>query len=171
MVCSCSGDVPACDVPVTVSSCQRLAPVLSSDVPVVSGDVPFFLHSEPVTRTRSFCGCQHLGQGSDKQRRRERNRSKVNWLLVFWHLTSCVTRIFLLQPGLYFVVRWLDDGDDVIFDTLSSKDIVSPEGVDVLNLSSGDKCSALFKGHEYQVEIIACGELLAICVHSGLIRV
>jgi len=69
--------------------------------------------------------------------------------------------LHILTPtGLYFVVRWLDDGDDVIFDTLSSKDTVSPEGVDVLNLSSGDKCSALFKGLEYPVEIIACGELL-----------
>lgn len=53
-------------------------------------------------------------------------------------------------------MRWFDDTSK--YDTMNSKDIVSPDGDDVLDLKAGTNCSALFQGKEFRVEIIASGE-------------
>ena len=54
------------------------------------------------------------------------------------------------------MVHWLDDAT-LKYDTVQSKDIVPPEGSDVLSLPPGTQCYALFQGKEFKVDIIASG--------------
>lgn len=70
------------------------------------------------------------------------------------------------------MVRWQDD--PLAYDTMPAKDIVPPEGTDVLNVKVGTKCSAVFKGKEFGVDIVAsgkantcmCGRWLSFLFHT-----
>ena len=72
--------------------------------------------------------------------------------------------MFSLCTAHYFVVHWLDD-TSTKYDTVQSKDVIPHESSDVLRLSPGTHCKALFQGKEFSVEIIASGEF---CTCSGL---
>ena len=55
------------------------------------------------------------------------------------------------------MVRWLDDDDESTYDTVHSNAVVAPSGSDVLSLTIGTKCIALFEGQYFDVEITASG--------------
>lgn len=62
-------------------------------------------------------------------------------------------------------MRWQDDL--LAFNTMPAKDIVPPEGGDVLSLQQGAKCWAVYKGEKFGVDIVACGKSL---IHIALIH-
>ena len=51
-----------------------------------------------------------------------------------------------------------------MFDALASKDIIPPEGIDVLELEAGMSCHALYKAKPYDAEIVAKG-IVHQCSH------
>ena len=55
-------------------------------------------------------------------------------------------------------MRWLEDGPPT-YDTVHSKNITTSKETDVLDITPGMECSALFKGTTFGVEVIACGKI------------
>ena len=45
-----------------------------------------------------------------------------------------------------------------MYDTVSARDITPPEGVDVLDLKSGDGCQASFENRHYSVKVVGTGK-------------
>ena len=58
---------------------------------------------------------------------------------------------------LYFLIQWLEDEENDLFDAIPAKDISAPEGVDVLNLLPGDECQASFGNTLYHAKVVATG--------------
>ena len=58
---------------------------------------------------------------------------------------------------LYFLVLWHDD-EDRMYDVISAKEVVIADG-DKLALQKGAMCKALFKGKEYDAEVVGSGKL------------
>lgn len=63
----------------------------------------------------------------------------------------CVFTILFL-----FLIKWLEE-EDVFYDVVSSKDVVPPEGVDILDVISGTKCRVSYKGQYYKAEVLQHG--------------
>ena len=80
------------------------------------------------------------------------------------------TRVLLTYPALWFVVRWLEDEDE-LFDVLPAKDITSEDGP-VHLIETGMKCQGRYFGKMYPVRIIAKGMFLSLymyaCLYSAL---
>lgn len=62
---------------------------------------------------------------------------------------------FLLDT--YFCVNWLEKGEEDCFDVVPSKDIIPPEGVDVLDVNAGYVCRVSYSGRFYKAKVIDRG--------------
>ena len=78
--------------------------------------------------------------------------------------------MLLKYPALWFVVKWLEDEDE-LFDVLPAKDITS-EDEPVHLIETGMKCQGRYFGKMYPVHIIAKGMFLSLymsaCLYSAL---
>ena len=69
----------------------------------------------------------------------------------------CCIYIFLVE--LHFLIQWLEDEDEPLYDVVPARDIRVPEGSEVVNLAPGDKCGATFDNNLYNAEVVATGML------------
>ena len=56
-----------------------------------------------------------------------------------------------------YLVLWLEE-DDKMYDCIFARNLVPPDGVDVLDLKAGNVCKAPFNRKHYLIKIIAKGE-------------
>ena len=60
-----------------------------------------------------------------------------------------------MLPDLHFLISWKDEED--VFDVLDHKMIRLEESIDVVEVSGGRGCVALYCGKEFEAVIIATG--------------
>ena len=65
--------------------------------------------------------------------------------------------LVLYVTDLCFLVLWLEE-EDPLYDTLWARDIIPTGDADVLQLTPGSICKAVFEGKEYDVKIVSRGE-------------
>ena len=99
-------------------------------------------------------------------------KSRRSWRGILYHLSSAkdlvLNNIYTVVPllctelclyllfytDLWFVVKWLEDEDDVC-DSLPAKDVV--DNVPVYNTEVGRKCKAHYLRKLYPIEVLAKG--------------
>ena len=66
---------------------------------------------------------------------------------------------YLLAIETYFLVNWMDDpeGDDM-YDVVSSKMVVPPDEIDILDVTPGAVCKVAFHGSYYKAKVLEVGE-------------
>ena len=69
-------------------------------------------------------------------------------------------------PDLYFLTKWLEDCDEILYYTVLAHDITPPEEVDLLSLLPGEKCRASFANVLYSAEVVAVGMSVLLCVYT-----
>ena len=62
----------------------------------------------------------------------------------------------LPKTDLYLLVEWLNS-EDAMVDTLPARDVIPPEGLDILDVKTGDRCQASYKSRYYSVKVAAVG--------------
>ena len=75
--------------------------------------------------------------------------------LIVWQYT--------LPTDKHFLINWLDEEDDDIYDVVPSKAVVPPEGTNVLDLDSGAICRVAFSGLFYRAKVIESGMYISSC--------
>lgn len=73
-----------------------------------------------------------------------------------WKFNLIATVIF---SGLYFLVHWLDEEDDDLYDVVPSRSVVPPEGLSIFGVAEGTICRVAFDGQYYRAEVVNLGEL------------
>lgn len=81
--------------------------------------------------------------------------------LVFYFITCLcvVTNPDVYSTDLYFLIKWLEDEEDDLYDVLPTRRIKAPEGTDILYLMPGQHCQAYFNNILYSVDVVANGVL------------
>ena len=69
-------------------------------------------------------------------------------------------------------MNWSDEAEDDLYDVVVARDIVPPDGRDVLEIQPGDCCKSVFMGRTYDVKVIEVGKsdfsftMYTLCAHS-----
>lgn len=63
-----------------------------------------------------------------------------------------------LLLGTYFLINWLNEGEENLFDVVASKSVVPPDGVDILDVSINTECRVSFSGQFYKARVVDYGE-------------
>ena len=61
-------------------------------------------------------------------------------------------------PDTYFLINWLDEEEDDLFDVVSAKSVVPPEGTDILSLMPYTVCRVGYEGQFYRAQVIERGK-------------
>ena len=65
--------------------------------------------------------------------------------------------LFFCFVETFFLVNWLDEEDDDLFDVVPSKDVVPPGSKTVLDVAAGTVCRVAYSSQFYRAKIIECG--------------
>ena len=66
---------------------------------------------------------------------------------------------------MYFLIQWIEDADDILYDAVPARDITPPSGKDVLDLLPEDECQASFANTLYRAKVVAVGRSTLFYVH------
>ena len=87
-------------------------------------------------------------------------------LCVKWEIVDNITKqggafwwcfIKTLYWDLYFLIEWLKDEEDNLYDVIPVHSIKAPESTDILDLMPGQPCHAYFNNVLYPVKVVAYG--------------
>ena len=62
----------------------------------------------------------------------------------------------------YFLINWIDEDEDDLYDVVSTKSVVPPEGTNILNVIAGSVCRVAYSGQYYRAKVINLGELIFV---------
>lgn len=58
----------------------------------------------------------------------------------------------------FFLINWLDEVEDDLYDVVPSKNIVPPEDMEILDVAPGTICRAAYSGQFYKAKIVDRGK-------------
>ena len=64
---------------------------------------------------------------------------------------------YLNSTDLYFLIKWLDDQEEDLYDVLPARDVKPHNDTDVLDLMPGEQCQAFFLNKLYGGKVVANG--------------
>ena len=64
----------------------------------------------------------------------------------------------------HFLINWLDEEDEDLYDVVPSKAVVPPDGINILDVDAGAFCRVAFSGQYYRAKVIDSGMYLIIIV-------
>ena len=66
--------------------------------------------------------------------------------------------IYCVLVDIFFLVNWLEDEENDLYDVVPSKSVVPPENTNIIDVKPGSVCRVAYSGQFYKAKVIQCGK-------------